>query len=48
MDHPDYKEYKDMPKFKTFLSEFNSTLSLFEKAKEWADLIKSLQKLTSV
>lgn len=45
---PDYEEYKDNSKFKSYVSDFSSSLALFEKAKEWADLIKCLQRITAV
>jgi len=45
---PEYEEYKDSSKFKSYVSDFSSSLTLFEKAKEWADLIKCLQRVTSV
>lgn len=45
---PDYEEHKDNSKFKAYVSDFGSSLTQFEKAKEWADLIKCLQRVTSV
>lgn len=45
---PDYEEYKDVSKFKSYVADFQSSLALFEKAKEWADLIKCLQRVTAV
>lgn len=37
-----------MPKFKSFLEEFRNAISSFDKAKEWADLIKCLQRIVKV
>lgn len=45
---PDYDEYKDVSKFKSYVADFQSSLALFERAKEWADLIKCLQRVTAV
>jgi hypothetical protein len=44
----DYEEFKEVPKFKTFIDEFRAALSSFDKAKEWADLIKCLQRIAKV
>lgn len=40
--------YLSDKKFSYFVDEFKKDLATFERAKEWADLIKSLQKLTRV
>jgi hypothetical protein len=44
----DYEEFKEAPKFKTFIDEFRAALGSFDKAKEWADLIKCLQRVAKV
>lgn len=44
----DYSQYEGDKKFALFLEEFEKALALFEKAKEWADLIKCLQKMAGV
>jgi hypothetical protein len=44
----DLEEFKAQPKFKSFAADFSAQLLLFDKAKEWADLIKCLQRITRV
>lgn len=44
----DFEAFLSDKKFTYFVDEFKKELSSFERAKEWADLIKSLQKLTRV
>lgn len=44
----EFEPYLNDKKFTWFVDEFKKELSSFERAKEWADLIKCLQKLTRV
>jgi hypothetical protein len=44
----EFTPYLQDKKFPWFVDEFKKDLLSFEKAKEWADLIKSLQKLSRV
>jgi hypothetical protein len=44
----DLEEFKAQAKFKSFATDFSAQLLLFDKAKEWADLIKCLQRITRV
>lgn len=44
----EYEEFKNQGKFKSFVADFAAQLQSFDKAKEWADLIKCLQRLTRV
>jgi hypothetical protein len=44
----DEQQLATQSKYKGYCEEVASALELFEKAKEWADLIKNLQKLSKV
>lgn len=48
MSDDDYEVYKKSSRFQRFTDEFRKQLMLFERAKEWADLIKCLRKLMKV
>lgn len=44
----EYEEFKNQAKFRSFRDDFAAQLVAFDKAKEWADLIKCLQRLAKV
>jgi hypothetical protein len=47
-DTEDYGQYKTDKRLASFADEFKASLSSFDKAKEWADFIKYLQRLIKV
>jgi hypothetical protein len=42
------EEYAQLPRFRTYREEVATVLQSFDKAREWADLIKCLQRLMKV
>jgi len=42
------QEYARLPRFRAYKEEVASVLQSFDKAREWADLIKCLQRLMKV